>query len=124
MPTTISTAPSTRNCRSRDVAGSGSRIAAISLLNCSTRSLPASPSTCVTALPSEICRAQALAQLVRAARHTDSSTGHDRSLVGHTEHDLGELLHDHDGDALTGERRDVLVELLDDERRETHRQLV
>ena len=45
-------------------------------------------------------------------------------VVGHAEHGAGELLDHEDRHALLGDLRHDLVELLDDDRRQSHRQLV
>jgi ABC-type Fe3+/spermidine/putrescine transport system ATPase subunit len=54
----------------------------------------------------------------------DAAVEHDGGVVGHAEDGAGELLDDEDRHALLGDLGDDLVELLDDDRRQPHRQLV
>ena len=54
----------------------------------------------------------------------DLAVHHDHRFVGDAEDGLGELLDHQDRHALARDVRDDLVQLLDDDRREPHRQLV
>src|SRR3954453_14480660 len=107
---TIRASPRRRSWRSRAVEGSRRRIDAISDLNCSTRSGAASMVVLILSSP-EIRRAQLMRDLFRLALHRDATVRHDRGLVGHAQHDLRELLHDENRDALPCDARNVLVQL-------------
>ena len=58
------------------------------------------------------------------AHDVDAAVEHDPGVVGHGQGDPGELLDQQDGDALSGQVGDGLVEALDDHRRQPHRELV
>ena len=62
--------------------------------------------------------------VVRGAHGDDAALDEDGGQVGDAEHGAGELLHDDDGHAGGGDGGDLRVELLDDERRQPHRELV
>ena len=72
----------------------------------------------------EVRAGQVSGDLLRPACCADLAVHHDGHLVGHAEDELGELLHQQDRGARGRDRLHLLVELLDDQRREPHRQLV
>src|SRR3954470_19705165 len=128
-PMTISATPARSSSRSRDVDGSRSRMSAISCLNWSTLAVCCGGCGCCSTVVmctsrSEIGSRQLVLEFGGLAHAHDSSAHHDGRVVRDPQDSAGELLHDEDRHALAGNLGDDLVQLLDDDRREAHRQLV
>src|SRR5713101_1631453 len=117
-PETLSCSTSAWNSRRRGVSGSlaapGVSVAVMVLL-CSRVG---------RGRGAEVGGGELLGNLVRWSGSGDAAAQHDRRDRRHSEHGLGELLDDENGQPLTGEVGNPFVELLDDERRQAHRQLV
>src|SRR4051812_30853373 len=122
MPASIITAPTMSSTRSRFVAGSRRRICATSVRSSSTRSVCVTVSTFVQ-LP-EVGSLQLAGQLIRMSERDNLAMHHDRGVVRDAEHDTRKLLDDQDRHTFLRDLRNLLVQVLDHERREAHRQLV
>src|SRR6266508_4951453 len=128
MPAAIMSSPTTPAICSMDPPDVLSRRLATSRSNLSTRScslIGSSPGLLSwVAVVAEVGGGQLVLHVVGSANPGDPAVEHDRCDVGNAEHRACELFHDENRDAGAGEVGDALVELGDDDRGETHRQLV